>query len=151
VDRIAYINYDIDDALRAGVLAPAGLPAEEIAALGPTGSRRIGTLVRDLVEHSRVSGAIVQGAEAGAAMDGLRTFMFERVYLGPEARREHGRIETVLRTLFERYCAEPERLPGGPVAGDGELAERVADHLAGMTDRYSIREFEALTVPRSFA
>ena len=151
VDRIAYINHDIDDALRAGVLAPEELPAEEIEALGPTGSRRIDTLVRDLVEHSRVAGAIVQGAEAGAAMDGLRTFMFERVYLGPEARREHGRIETVLRTLFERYCAEPERLPGGPVAEDGELAERVADHLAGMTDRYCIREFEALTVPRSFA
>src|SRR5215203_3187730 len=89
VDRIAYINHDIDDALRAGVLAPADLPAEELAVLGDTGSRRIDTLVHDLVEHSAGAGDIVQGEPVGAAMDELRSFMFERVYLGPPARREH--------------------------------------------------------------
>jgi dGTPase len=88
-------------------------------------------------------------------MDRLRSFMFERVYLGPEARREHRRIETVLRTLFDHYCERPERLPelrspSAPAAEEA-LAERVTDYLAGMTDRFCIREFEALTVPRSFA
>src|SRR3954470_11055452 len=82
VDRIAYINHDIDDALSAGVISVADLPAEEIAVLGETGSRRIDTLVHDLVEQSERAGDIVQGEVVGAAMLRLRTFMFERVYLG---------------------------------------------------------------------
>jgi dGTPase len=146
VDRIAYINHDIDDALRAGVLSPGDLPGEELGVLGDTGSRRIDTLVHDLVEHSAAAGEIVQGQEVGGAMARLREFMFERVYLSEEARREHARIETVLRTLFDHHC---ERPPGG-VPG-ATVAERVTDYIAGMTDRYCIREFEALAVPRSFA
>jgi dGTPase len=149
VDRIAYINHDIDDALRAGVIAPGDLPAEEIAVLGSTGSERIDTLVHDLVERSEAAGEIVQGAEVAAAMAHLREFMFERVYMGPEARREHGRIETVLRTLFDHYCEHPEKLP--PAIGAASAAERVTDYVAGMTDRYCVREFQALSVPRSFA
>jgi dGTPase len=154
VDRVAYINHDIDDALRAGVLEPEDLPAAELATLGETSSERIDTLVCDLVEHSEQAGAIVQGEEVGGAMDRLRSFMFERVYLGPEARREHRRIETVLRTLFDHYCEHPERLPrlrSPDAPAEKAVAERVTDYLAGMTDRFCIREFEALTVPRSFA
>src|ERR671917_41588 len=82
VDRIAYINHDIDDAVRAGVLAPGELPAEEVAVLGETGSARIDRLVHDLVEHSERAGDIVQGDEVGGAMLRLREFMFARVYLG---------------------------------------------------------------------
>ena len=149
VDRIAYINHDIDDALRAGVIGPGDLPAEDLAVLGPTGSARIDTLVHDLVEHSAAAGEVVQGPEVGEAMSRLRAFVFETVYMGPQARREHGRIETVLRTLFEHHCEHPEEVP---VAVPGASpAERVVDYLAGMTDRYCIREFQALTVPRSFA
>src|SRR5215217_8056131 len=85
VDRIAYINHDIDDAVRAGVLRVQDLPAEEIAVLGDRGSARIDRLVHDLVEHSEAAGDIVQGDEVGSAMMRLRTFMFERVYLGPAA------------------------------------------------------------------
>jgi dGTPase len=146
VDRIAYINHDIDDAVRAGVLSPGDLPGQELAILGETGSRRIDTLVHDLVEHSAAAGEIVQGEVVGGAMDRLRTFMFDRVYLAPEARREHARIETVLRTLFDHYVEHPP--PG--IAG-ASVAERVTDYLAGMTDGFCIREFEALAVPRSFA
>ena len=145
VDRIAYINHDIDDALRAGVLAVEELPAEEIAVLGPTGSARIDTLVHDLVEHSEQSGDIVQGEEVGAAMLRLRTFMFDNVYLGPTARAEHARIERVLRGLFDWYCEHPDEMPVGDT-----LADRVIDWLAGMTDRYAIREFERLSVPQGF-
>jgi dGTPase len=153
VDRIAYINHDIDDALRAGVISPGDLPADEMAALGPSGGRRVDALVTDLVEHSERAGDIVQGPQLAAAMGRLRTFMFEHVYMGPEARREHRRIETVLRTLFDHYCEDPRALPlrRGADAADLDLAQRVTDYLAGMTDRFCIRMFRALTVPRSFA
>ena len=83
VDRVAYINHDIDDAVRAGILAEADLPAEQIELLGPTGSPRIDALVRDIVERSREAGDIVQSEEMGGAMLRLRKFMFDRVYLGP--------------------------------------------------------------------
>ena len=151
VDRVAYLNHDIDDALRAGVITEADLPAGPIAVLGPTGPERIDALVHDLVEHSDAAGDIVQGAELGAAMDALRTFMFDRVYLGPSARTEHARIERVIRTLFEHYADDPARLPDGGGAPGADAAQRVTDYLAGMTDRYCIRAFEALTVPESFA
>src|SRR5919205_1817183 len=113
VDRVAYINHDIDDAVRAGVLREDELPGEPIAVLGETGSARIDALVHDLVEHSSVAGDVVQGAEAGAAMDALRAFMFERVYLGTAARREHAKIERVVRTLFDFYAEDPARIPDG--------------------------------------
>jgi dGTPase len=144
VDRIAYINHDIDDAVRAGVLAPGDLPIEDIAILGPTGSARIDTLVHDLVEHSDRAGEIVQGEAVGGAMLRLRSFMFERVYLGERARAEHAKIERVLRGLFEWYCDRPEELPP---AGGGE-AERVTDYLAGMTDRFAIRAWQQRYVPQ---
>jgi dGTPase len=148
VDRIAYINHDIDDALRAGVLRIEDLPAEEIAVLGATGSRRIDTLVHDLVEHSERAGEIVQGDVVGPAMLRLRTFMFEHVYLGPKARAEHAKIERVLRGLFDWYCAHPEELPE-PVPG-AQPGDRVIDYLAGMTDRFAIRDWTERFVPQGF-
>jgi dGTPase len=149
VDRVAYINHDIDDALRAGVIAAADLPAGPISVLGDTGPRRIDALVHDLVENSEKAGEIVQGEQAGGAMTALRTFMFDRVYLGPEATREGEKIRLVVRALFDHYCANPGEIP--PSVPDGELSRRVTDYLAGMTDRYCIRMFEQLTVPVAFA
>jgi dGTPase len=149
VDRIAYINHDIDDALRAGVLRPEQLPREEIAILGETGSARIDRLVHDLVEQSERAGDIVQGDEVGGAMLRLRTFMFENVYLGPTARAEHARIERVLRGLFDWYCSHSEELPDA-VPGASE-SERVIDYLAGMTDRYAIRAWTERFVPQGLA
>ena len=131
VDRIAYINHDIDDALRAGVLVPDDLPAREIAVLGDTGPDRIDTLVHDLVEHSERAGDIVQGEEVGAAMLRLRTFMFQHVYLGETARQEHARIERVLRGLFDWFCEHPEELPGAGGRRTPPLADRVIDYIAG--------------------
>ncbi len=147
VDRIAYINHDIDDALRAGLLAPPDLPAREIDVLGRTGSARIDTLVHDLVEHSEVAGDIVQGDEIGAAMLRLRTFMFDRVYLAEAAQQERVRIERVLRGLFEWFCAHPEELPADGPAGVSPEA-RVVDYVAGMTDRFAIRAWTERAVPR---
>ncbi|HEX8066456.1 MAG TPA: deoxyguanosinetriphosphate triphosphohydrolase [Thermoleophilaceae bacterium] len=146
VDRVAYINHDIDDAIRAGALDRDELPAEELAVLGATGSERIDTLVRDLVERSAEADDVVQGPEAAAAMDRLRTFMFDRVYLGPAARREHPRIERMLRALFAHHAADP---PPAIVPGAGD-SERVVDYLAGMTDRFAVRAFAELSLPRGF-
>ncbi len=150
VDRVAYINHDIDDAIRAGVLDVRELPAGPIGVLGTSGSVRIDRLVHDLVEHSAPAGDIVQGAEAGAAMHELRDFMFERVYLGTVARREHAKVERIIRTLFEHYCALPEGPPDED-GTDGDLPQRVTDYLAGMTDRYCIGRFEQLAVPEGLA
>jgi dGTPase len=157
IDRVAYINHDIDDAMRAGLLREEELPEQPIAVLGSTGSQRIDALVHDMVEHSARAGDIVQGAQAGPAMEELRQFMFEHVYLGPAVRAEHARIANVVRKLFEHYVEHPELLPATGSVGDvpdaeqSDLAERVTDYVAGMTDRYCIREYTDLEVPRVFA
>jgi dGTPase len=154
IDRVAYINHDIDDAIRAGLLRAKQLPAQPIAVLGEDGSKRIDALVHDMVEHSERSGDIVQGPEAGPAMAELREFMFENVYLGPAVRAEHARIANVLRRLFEHYAEHPELLPAPGPGSDGSedgLARRVTDYLAGMTDRYCIRAYTELEVPQAFA
>jgi dGTPase len=145
VDRVAYINHDIDDALRAGILRPADLPTAEIELLGPTGSQRIDTLVRDIVARSEVAGDIVQGEEIGGAMLRLRKFMFDRVYLGPDTEREHEKVARTMRGLFDHYLEHPQEVPEwDPQAGE---AQRVTDYIAGMTDRFCIAKFTELTVP----
>ncbi|MFZ2052474.1 MAG: deoxyguanosinetriphosphate triphosphohydrolase [Solirubrobacteraceae bacterium] len=149
IDRVAYINHDIDDAVRAGLLAESDLPAEPIAILGATGSQRIDALVHDMVESSQAEGDIVQGVRAGQAMAQLRSFMFERVYLGPAVRAERERIDAVIRALFSHYVESPDKLPSA--AAGTSLAQRVTDYLAGMTDRYCIRAYTDLKVPQAFA
>jgi dGTPase len=147
VDRVAYINHDIDDALRAGILRPGDLPAAEIALLGPTGSIRIDTLVADIVENSRGVADIRQSEEVGMAMLRLRKFMFERVYLGATARSEHARVERTMTGLFEHYLANPEIIPAlDPTADD---VQKVTDYIAGMTDRYCIARFTDLAIPEA--
>ena len=147
VDRIAYINHDIDDAVRAGVLRVEDLPLEEIAVLGDTGSRRIDRLVHDLVEHSAEAGDIVQGEEVGGAMLRLRGFMFQNVYLGPAgargAREDRARHARAVRVVL--------RAPGGAAARPTSTrseADRVIDYLAGMTDRFAIRAWTERAVPQ---
>ncbi len=148
VDRIAYINHDIDDAVRAGVLDAEELPRESIQILGSTGPHRIDALVHDLVESSDRRGDIVQGEPAGAAMAELRSFMFDHVYLGPAAQREKRKIEFVVQTLFDHLCTHPQDIPASIPAGD--LARRVTDYVAGMTDRFCVRAFEAISTPAAF-
>jgi dGTPase len=126
VDRVAYINHDIDDALRYGLLREADLPREEIAVLGPTGSARIDRLVHDIVESSAGAGDIRQSAEVAEAMLSLRAFMFERVYLGPQAEPEHQRARDVVRRIFDHLV---ER---------GDPVDDAVDYVAGMTDRFAL-------------
>jgi dGTPase len=147
VDRVAYINHDIDDALRAGVIDRSDLPRAEIETLGETGSERIETLVRDLIDRSAAAGDdIVQGDEVGGAMLRLRAFMFEHVYLAADAQRERPRIERLLRRLFEHYVVD---LPPA-IVPDASEHERVIDYLAGMTDRFAIRALADLELPEGY-
>jgi dGTPase len=124
VDRVAYINHDIDDAIRYGILEEGDLPVDEISLLGPTGAQRIDTLVHDLIEQSAAAGDITQGEEIGEAMLSLRAFMFERVYLGPETRPEHERAEETIRKIFEHGAS--------------------VEFIAGMTDRFALSYAERL-------
>jgi dGTPase len=126
VDRVAYINHDIDDALRAGVLAHGELPHDEIELLGTTGPRRIDRLVHDLVETSEREEDIRQSEEIGEAMSSLRSFMFERVYLGDAARAQHAHARETVRRILEHLL---ER---------GEPLESAVDYVAGMTDRFAL-------------
>jgi dGTPase len=139
VDRVAYINHDIDDAIRYGILSEADLPREEIALLGSSGSERIDRLVHDLVDSSAEAGAIRQSTEIGEAMLSLRAFMFDRVYLGPQVEPEHRRAHEVVEAIFDRLLADPGLLP----EGDGELADRITDYVAGMTDRFALAYVES--------
>ena len=126
VDRVAYINHDIDDAVRHGILDPEDLPQDEVALLGPSGSKRIDTLVHDLVESSEAAGDVIQGEEVGAAMLSLRGFMFERVYLGPHTAQEHERARETIRKIFD-FLAER-----------GDSSDEIVDYLSGMTDRFAL-------------
>ena len=109
MDRVAYINHDIDDAVRAGVLPSASCRLHRSRCSGTQGSQRIDALVHDMVEHSAGAGEIVQGERAASAMAALREFMFERVYLGEAARTEHSaRWSASCGRLFEHYCRAPE-------------------------------------------
>src|SRR3954447_5467170 len=149
VDRVAYINHDIDDALRAGVLDAAELPADPVAMLGASGSARIDAIVHDLVETSDVAGDIRQSEPIAEAMLALRAFLFARVYGQGPLREEADRAGFVVRSLFGHFCEHPEDMGDDDLALD--LATRVTDHVAGMTDRFALRRFEELLLPRSEA
>ncbi|MEX0985134.1 MAG: deoxyguanosinetriphosphate triphosphohydrolase [Actinomycetota bacterium] len=149
-DRIAYINHDIDDAMRAGVLELDELPATALQVLGRTHSQRIGTLVRDLVMTSRDRAEIALSPAAFRAMDELRDFMFAEVYLRAGAREEHEKAMRLLRDLFQHFLDHPDELPPEVRAAPGDLPTQVADFVAGMTDRYALRTYERLFLPRGW-
>jgi len=132
VDRVAYINHDIDDALRYGLLREDDLPTEEIAVLGVTGGTRIDRLVHDIVESSEGVEDIRQSPEVGEAMLSLRAFMFERIYLGPQVEPEHRRAHETVHAIFDHL-----------VAAGGEVDE-IVDYIAGMTDRFALTYADSL-------
>ncbi len=126
VDRVAYINHDIDDAIRHGILEQRDLPLGELEILGATGSTRIDTLVHDLIETSERAGEIAQSDEIGGSMLALRAFMFEHVYLGPLSRPQHAEARVVVHKIFDT------------LADQGRTPHEITEFIAGMTDRYSL-------------
>lgn len=144
VDRIAYVNHDIDDAVRAGIIAESDLPRDEIAVLGSSTSERITCLVTDIVTTSAGLDEIRQSDEVGEAFRSLRAFMFREVYLASPAADEAGRARNVVQALVRAYLDDPSLLPPG---GDDDVVTRVTDHVSGMTDRYALRVHRDLFVP----
>lgn len=149
-DRIAYLNHDLDDAVRAGVLSPGELPAAPLAVLGQTHSERISTLVTDLVTQSQDQPEIRLSPEVFTALDTLRDFMFEQVYLREGTREDHEKAVKLIRDLFAYYLEHPDQLPAEYHRSPGDLPTHVADHIAGMTDRYALRTYERLFLPQGW-
>jgi dGTPase len=155
-DRIAYVNHDIDDALRAGLITSVDLPAEPLRLLGETGSDRIDTLVHDLVDTSFERGDIVQSPQIGEAMNDLRAFLFATVYARSLEEAGEQRVHQLVSQLMEYFLEHPEALPSPPTEGPDaglkkqDVVRAVADHVAGMTDRYAQKMYMDLFVPKGW-
>jgi len=149
-DQIAYINHDIDDALRGGIIYPTDIPIHISEALGFTYGERINTLIMDVVGASQEGTVIRQSEPVAQAMGELRKFMFENVYFNPLAKGEEGKAEDMVCMLFDYYVGHEDRLPSeyqdilfreGP-------QRAAADYIAGMTDTYAVERFEQLFIPK---
>ncbi|MGE3179923.1 MAG: deoxyguanosinetriphosphate triphosphohydrolase, partial [Vicinamibacterales bacterium] len=152
-DLIAYVNHDIDDAVRAGLLTPADLPQDLVERLGRSSSARIGTLVRDVVSESQAGGLteIRMSQHVLDAMLRLRSFLFDAVYENAVATAEFRKAADVLAGLWEKVRERPaEFLDSRTIASEG-LDAAARDFLAGMTDRYAVRLFEQLYIPKPWA
>ncbi len=151
-DRIAYINHDIDDAIRAGVLEPRQLPAHVLRLLGATHSQRINTLVCDTISASEERGVVTMHGEIRETMEDLRDFMFEKVYRNPVAKGEESKARDIVHFLYEYYCKKPEMLPPSfRLREDTEPVSRsVADYIACMTDKYAVHIFSSLFIPTAW-
>lgn len=149
-DRIAYVCHDIDDAERAGMLRESDLPAESCERLGSTSSERIETMVHDVVSMSSRSGDILMSEGVWGAMMSLRAFLFERLYSRGDAKWEEPKAYAMLVDLFEYFAAHPDEVPAEYRLHDDPLEVQVADFVSGMTDRYAIRVYERLKIPRSW-
>ena len=148
-DRIAYVNHDIDDAVRAGIITRRDLPAQPLAVLGSRHSTRISTMVTDVITRSAGKPRVTMSREVLDSTNALKDFLFERVYsVGSGARDEMRKVAEVIENLFRYYMAHPDGLPNGRSArGRRALARHVCDHLAGMTDRYARSQFARHFLP----
>ncbi len=148
-DQIAYVNHDIDDAVRAGILRNEDIPKSIADILGHTHAERVDTLVCDMICTSREVGSIAQTPKIDSALQDLRSFMFERVYRNPVAKGEEGKAKDMLKRLFEYYVEHPDSLPADfqPQLSFDGLERTVCDYIAGMTDNYAVDKFTEIFIP----
>ena len=148
-DRIAYVNHDIDDAIRAGILYPEDLPRDITRILGDTHSNRLNTLINDMVEVSSEAGDVCLSPHIAEALQQLRSFLFERVYRNPVAKGEETKAKDMLRRLYEYYITHPETIPADfqPQLSFDGMERTVCDYIAGMTDNYAVDKFTELFIP----
>lgn len=151
-DHIAYINHDIEDALRGGVIYPMEIPVDAADVLGFTHSQRINTLVTDAIESSRGQEEVRQSPRVGEAMLALKEFMFDNVYTNPMAKGEEGKAQDMLRRLFEYYQRNPDCLPGDfqAIRAEEGVDRAVCDYIAGMTDPFAVDQFQELFIPKGW-
>ena len=148
-DQIAYVNHDIDDAIRAGILTDEDIPRSIARILGHTHSDRIDTLVCDLIHTSREAGQILLSPKVEQALKDLRSFMFERVYRNPVAKGEESKARDMLQRLYTYYHDHPEALPSDflPQLSFDGMERTVCDYIAGMTDKYAVDKYTELFIP----
>ena len=148
-DQIAYVNHDIDDAIRAGILTNDDLPRDITDLLGHNHSTRVNTLVTDAILTSREAGTVTLSPQVDKALKDLRSFMFEHVYRNPIAKGEESKAKDMLQRLFEYYYAHPEALPEDfhPQLSFDGMERTVCDYIAGMTDNYAVDKYTELFIP----
>lgn len=148
-DQIAYVNHDIDDAIRAGILTNDDIPRAVSSVLGTTHRARINTLVCDAIATSREAGDIALSPKVDAALRDLRAFMFEHVYRNPVAKGQESKAKDMLIRLYDYYFNNPQALPEDfqPQMSFGGLERVVCDYIAGMTDNYAVDKFTEIFVP----
>ena len=151
-DQIAYVNHDIDDAIRAGVLSNEDIPDSVSDVLGHVHRDRINALVCDCILNSREAGAIVLSPKVDQALKDLRSFMFERVYRNPVAKSQETKAKDMLKRMYEYYCKNPNKLPDDfqPQMSFDGLERTVSDYIAGMTDNYAVDKFNEIFVPEGW-
>jgi dGTPase len=150
-DRIAYVNHDIDDAVRGDVISDADLPQHAVEVLGASHGARIRTMVQDTIAASDDLDTIRMSPAVWDAMMELRTYLFDKVYLSPRAKEEEPKSFGVVQALFMHYLEHPEAMPDEyRVGGAGDLVQRVTDYVAGMTDRFAIGAYQEIFVPSSW-
>ena len=148
-DQIAYVNHDIDDAIRAGILTNEDIPKAIADVLGHSHSQRINTLVTDLIQTSREAGDILLSPAVEKALMDLRSFMFENVYYNPVAKGQESKAKAMLQKMYEYYIAHPEAMPEDfhpQLTFDG-MERTVCDYIAGMTDNYAVDKYTQLFIP----
>ena len=151
-DRIAYINHDIDDAIRGGILTNDDIPASIAEVLGATHRDRINTLVTDLIRTTQESGTLQMQDHVAKAMGDLREFMFERVYRNPKAKGEESKARAILQELYLYYVKHPDALPVDfqPQLSFDGMERVVCVYIAGMTDKYAIHKYSELFIPAAW-
>ena len=148
-DQIAYVNHDIDDAIRAGILSNDDIPDSITDVLGKAHSARINTLVTDCIMTSREAGTVTLSPKVDQALKELRAFMFEHVYRNPIAKGQESKAKDMLQRMFEYYYENPQELPEDfhPQMSFDGLERTVCDYIAGMTDKYAVDKFEQIFIP----
>ena len=148
-DKIAYINHDTDDALRAGILAPDDIPGEFQSLLGTRYSRRINAMIVDVIKNSAGNDAVSMSPEMYFVMESFHDFMFENVYRNEKAKGEERKVQGMLEAIYGSYVAAPEKLEGeyAAIAAEEGVERAVCDYIAGMTDTFAISLFKELFVP----
>ena len=149
-DRIAYINHDIDDALRAGVLKPSDIPSKHIKTFGQTHSKRINSMILDIIGNSFNQNFVAPSDKFKEGIGTLRQFMFDAVYTSPKAKSEEQKAEDLLAFLYQYYIKNPDKIPVYILNLDSTKEQKVCDYISMMSDRFAVSKFNELTIPKNW-
>jgi dGTPase len=149
-DRIAYINHDIDDAIRGGIIKTSDIPHAYVKIFGATNSKRINTMILDIIHNSFLKPVVSPSPEIKENINGLRQFMFDNVYLSGEAKKEEHKAVRMIKYLYSHYYEHPDLIPKYITSLDSTLEQKVCDYISTMSDRYAVAAFEEIAVPKNW-